>query len=173
MSATSTRPYGGIGGGYGLSRESREVSLASFECAWVSLRRCKRAAWCVSAQIAIDNGKRLLQQLASSLHLSQHVVDSAHRLFVLAVQRNFVQGRKTYIVVAACLYVVCRREKSDYLLIDFSDTLQVCVCVCECVCVCVCVCVEFRVSMQFLNFVPVADGAALARRTCIPWARAF
>ena len=77
------------------------------------------------SQIAIQNGKKLIQNLASQLFLSQHVVDSAHRLFILAVQRNFVQGRKTFIVVAACLYVVCRREKSDHLLIDFSDSLQV------------------------------------------------
>jgi transcription factor IIIB subunit 2 len=74
----------------------------------------------------------------------QHYIDSAHRLFLLAVQRNFVQvrlrivyhqhrsqvgvpwqGRKTSNVVAACLYIVCRREKSPHLLIDFSDVLQV------------------------------------------------
>ncbi len=54
------------------------------------------------------------------------MVDSAHRLYMMAVQRNFVQGRKTFVVVAACLYVVCRREKSDHLLIDFSDSLEVC-----------------------------------------------
>jgi transcription factor IIIB subunit 2 len=40
------------------------------------------------------------------------------------VSKNFVQGRKTQNVVAACLYIVCRREKSPHLLIDFSDILQ-------------------------------------------------
>ncbi len=43
---------------------------------------------------------------------------------MLAIQKNFVQGRKTANVVAACLYIVCRREKSPHLLIDFSDVLQ-------------------------------------------------
>ena len=46
------------------------------------------------------------------------------RLFTLAVQHNFVQGRKTENVCSACLYIVCRREKTPHLLIDFSDLLQ-------------------------------------------------
>lgn len=44
---------------------------------------------------------------------------------MLAVQNNFVQGRKTQHVVAACLYIVCRRDRTPHLLIDFSDVLQV------------------------------------------------
>ena len=52
-------------------------------------------------------------------------MDSAHRLFILAIQRNFIQGRKTIHVVAACLYIVCRREKSAHLLIDFAEALRV------------------------------------------------
>lgn len=46
------------------------------------------------------------------------------RLFTLAVQHNFVQGRKTENVCSACLYIVCRREKTPHLLIDFSDLLR-------------------------------------------------
>lgn len=66
-----------------------------------------------------------MQQLSSVLRLSQHVVDSAHRLFMLAVEHNFIQGRKTINVIASCIYIVCRREKSEHLLIDFADALQV------------------------------------------------
>jgi len=39
-------------------------------------------------------------------------------------QHNFIQGRKTTHVIAACLYTVCRREKTAHLLIDYSDVLQ-------------------------------------------------
>lgn len=78
-----------------------------------------------SREITINNGRKRISQLAAKLRLGQHYVDSAHRLFLLAVQRNFVQGRRTTHVVAACLYIVCRTEKSPYLLIDFSDALQV------------------------------------------------
>ena len=121
VSLSSTKAFGSSGPGFGYSKESRQVT--------------------------IDNGKRLIQQLASQLHLTQvcallvawpcgsaahavcgwgqHYVDSAHRLFILAIQRNFIQGRKTIHVVAACLYIVCRREKSAHLLIDFAEALRV------------------------------------------------
>jgi transcription factor IIIB subunit 2 len=46
-------------------------------------------------------------------------------LFTIAVEKNFVQGRRTTHVVAACLYIACRQEKSQHMLIDFSDALQV------------------------------------------------
>lgn len=105
VSATSRKAYtgGGAGraggGGYGFSRDSRETTLA--------------------------NGRRRIQEVASRLRLGGHYVDSAHRLFTIAVERNFVQGRRTVHVVAACLYIACRQEKSQHMLIDFSDALQV------------------------------------------------
>jgi transcription factor IIIB subunit 2 len=108
VSATSSKAYtgggagsGGKGGGgrYGYSRDSRETTLA--------------------------NGRRRIQDLASRLRLGTHYVDAAHRLFGIAVEKNFVQGRRTAHVVAACLYMACRQEKSQHMLIDFSDALQV------------------------------------------------
>ena len=59
------------------------------------------------------------------MRLGSHYVDSAHRLFTVAVERNFVQGRKRSHVIAACLYTSCRQEKSQHMLIDFSDALQI------------------------------------------------
>jgi transcription factor IIIB subunit 2 len=111
VSATSSKAYtggngsNGRGGGgngvgrYGFSRDSRETTLA--------------------------NGRRRIQEVASRLRLGSHYVDAAHRLFTIAVEKNFVQGRRTTHVVAACLYIACRQEKSQHMLIDFSDTLQV------------------------------------------------
>ena len=107
VSATSSKAYtgGGAGGGglrgarYGFSRDSRETTLA--------------------------NGRRKIQEIASRLRLGGHYVDAAHRLFTIAVERNFVQGRRTTHVVASCLYIACRQEKSQHMLIDFSDALQV------------------------------------------------
>jgi len=98
VSNMSTTPYRFAGaGGSGFSRESREVTIA--------------------------NGKKRIQQLAAALRLN-NFVDAAHRLFLSAVQRNFVHGRKTANVVAACLYIVCRQRNAPHLLIDFSDVLQ-------------------------------------------------
>jgi len=78
-----------------------------------------------SREQTITNGRRAIQQVADHLRLRAHHVDSAVRLFMLAVQHNFIQGRRTAHVVASCLYIVCRREKTPHLLIDFSDVLQI------------------------------------------------
>ena len=106
VGANSTRGTFGTGGAnargggqYGFSRQSRENTLAS--------------------------GKRRIQEVAALMRLGPHYVDSAHRLFTVAVERNFVQGRRRSHVIAACLYVACRQEKSQHMLIDFSDALQV------------------------------------------------
>jgi transcription factor IIIB 90 kDa subunit len=45
-------------------------------------------------------------------------------MFQLAAQRNFTTGRKTSHVAAACMYIVCRRDREPYLLLDFSDALH-------------------------------------------------
>eukprot|EP00934_Nitzschia_sp_Nitz4_P008237 Nitzschia sp. Nitz4//scaffold35_size145790//141461//143401//NITZ4_003062-RA/size145790-processed-gene-0.220-mRNA-1//1//CDS//3329549220//8227//frame0 len=102
VSATSSKAYssqGGGRGGYGFSRDSRETTLA--------------------------NGRRRITEVASRLRLGGRYIDAAHRLFTIAVEKNFVQGRRTTHVVAACLYISCRQEKSQHMLIDFSDALQV------------------------------------------------
>ena len=102
VSATSSKAYTSSGpgrGGYGFSRDSRETTLA--------------------------NGRRRIAEVASRLRLGGHYIDAAHRLFTIAVEKNFVQGRRTIHVVSACLYIACRQEKSQHMLIDFSDALQV------------------------------------------------
>ena len=43
----------------------------------------------------------------------------------MALQKNFLYGRRQLHVVAVVLYIVCRLEKSPHLLIDFSDACQV------------------------------------------------
>jgi transcription factor IIIB subunit 2 len=48
----------------------------------------------------------------------------AKRIYNLASNKKFIQGRKTRHVVAVILYTVCRIQKTRHLLIDFSDTLQ-------------------------------------------------
>ena len=77
-----------------------------------------------SREITIANGRSRIRDLCGGLRLNQHHEDFAVRLFQLAIQHNFVQGRKTENVCSACLYIVCRKEKTPHLLIDFSDLLQ-------------------------------------------------
>lgn len=100
VSSSSSKSYGNIGtSGRNYGMESRANTLA--------------------------NGKKKIRQIAGMLRLGDHYVDSAFRLFALALQRNFTHGRKAQTVIAACLYIVCRRERSPHLLIDFSDKLQI------------------------------------------------
>ena len=68
-----------------------------------------------SRQNTIDAGRRRIAQLAGYLRISPALVEAAQRNFHLAVQNDFVRGRKTQNVAAACLYIVCRREKTSRL----------------------------------------------------------
>jgi transcription factor IIIB subunit 2 len=46
-----------------------------------------------SREHTIQNGRKHIQQVADHLRLRVHHVDSAVRLFMLAVQHNFIQGQ--------------------------------------------------------------------------------
>ncbi|XP_011079122.1 transcription factor IIIB 60 kDa subunit [Sesamum indicum] len=45
--------------------------------------------------------------------------------YTIAVERNFTRGRRKELVEAACLYISCRENKKPYLLIDFSEYLNI------------------------------------------------
>ncbi|KAJ2970687.1 hypothetical protein NUW54_g12676 [Trametes sanguinea] len=80
-----------------------------------------------SREQTIANASRKIQQVATVLRLSEVVALAATRLYTLAVEHKFTKGRKSMNVVAVCLYVACRqKETRNYMLIDFSDLLQVC-----------------------------------------------
>jgi transcription factor IIIB 90 kDa subunit len=99
---SSGKPYNNASrtrGRYGFTRDSRDTTL--------------------------QNARRVIQQVSSSLRLPVHYVERAHRLYQLALQKNFLFGRRQIHVVATVLYTICRQEKSPHLLIDFSDMLQV------------------------------------------------
>jgi len=95
-----SKAYSASGIGYGFSRDSRETTLA--------------------------NGRRRIKDVAARVQLGDQYIDEAHKFFAVAVEKNFVQGRKSEHVVVSCLYTACRMEKTNrHMLIDFSDALQV------------------------------------------------
>lgn len=61
------------------------------------------------------SARRRIAQMAGTLELTAHHVDAATRLYILAIQHNFVQGRRAEVVCATCLYIACRREKTASL----------------------------------------------------------
>ena len=78
-----------------------------------------------SREQTIQNGKRRIRNVALALGIPDHVSDSAHQWFKLALTNNFVQGRRSQNVIAACLYIACRKYNTHHMLIDFSSRLQV------------------------------------------------
>ncbi|KAF9229608.1 BRF1-domain-containing protein [Gyrodon lividus] len=79
-----------------------------------------------SREQTIANASKKIQSLAAALHLSEVVALAATRLYTLAVEHKFTKGRRSVNVAAVCLYVACRqKETRNYMLIDFSDLLQV------------------------------------------------
>lgn len=78
-----------------------------------------------SREQTIQNGKRRIKNVALALGIPDHVSDSAVQWFKLGLTNNFVQGRRSQNVVAACLYIACRKHRTHHMLIDFSSRLQV------------------------------------------------
>ncbi|KAH7648043.1 transcription factor IIIb subunit [Cryptosporidium bovis] len=77
-----------------------------------------------SREHVLQRGYHNLQRIADQLRLSSSHIESAQRVFLMAVQRSFTIGRNNLHVASACLYAICRREKTPHMLIDFSDVLQ-------------------------------------------------
>jgi transcription factor IIIB subunit 2 len=70
-------------------------------------------------------GKLKIREVAASMKLSAYIEERARRHFSLCVAINFIKGRSSKRVAAACLYISCRESKTSHMLIDFSDKLRV------------------------------------------------
>lgn len=78
-----------------------------------------------SREQTLLGGKRNIRDLAAALRIPDYISDAAFGWYRLAFNQNFVQGRRSQNVIAACLYVACRKEKTHHMLIDFSSKLQI------------------------------------------------
>lgn len=78
-----------------------------------------------SREQTLLNAKKKIKRIANVMRIPDYIVESASGWFKLALVQNFVQGRRSQNVIAACLYVACRHEKTHHLLIDFSSRLQI------------------------------------------------
>ncbi|KAJ1983282.1 transcription factor TFIIIB subunit brf1 [Dimargaris verticillata] len=77
-----------------------------------------------SRERTLTNGKRAIHMLGSALKMPERYQEAAQRYFNLAVNCNFNKGRPTLNVAAVCLYIVCRQEKSGFMLMDFSELME-------------------------------------------------
>ncbi|KAL1960923.1 hypothetical protein VTO42DRAFT_5907 [Malbranchea cinnamomea] len=79
-----------------------------------------------SREITEQNGNRYIAQLCRALNIPESAQKAAGQVFKLAVGLNFIQGRRTKTVAAVCLYVACRRQDGNtVMLIDFADVLMI------------------------------------------------
>ncbi|KAG8171703.1 hypothetical protein JTE90_025037, partial [Oedothorax gibbosus] len=70
-----------------------------------------------SRAITLQNAKQNIQQLASKLQLKPHAVDTALNYYKLALTKHLTKGRKSTHVVAACVYMVCRKDGTSRILV--------------------------------------------------------
>ncbi|XP_043695410.1 transcription factor IIIB 60 kDa subunit isoform X2 [Telopea speciosissima] len=80
-----------------------------------------------SHERTLNKGRDEISDMVVSLGIGggNSIIDPAFAFYKIAVERNFTRGRRTSQVAAACLYIACRENKKAYLLIDFSDYLQI------------------------------------------------
>ena len=76
-------------------------------------------------QLTLQNGNSRISEIATCLKLPTRVAEIAERNFALAVANGFTKGKRVAVVAACCLYIVCRLEKMSFMLMDFSQVLDV------------------------------------------------
>jgi transcription factor IIIB subunit 2 len=70
-----------------------------------------------------EAARRQLIAIAAKLDIPPRDVDLSVGLFKMAVNANAVVGARSA-VLSACLYVVCRRQGTPHMVLDFSDVTK-------------------------------------------------
>lgn len=87
----------------------------------------RRAGGVSSREVTEGFGRDEIKKQTNALSLPDTTFDAAFALYKWALNdKNFIQGRRIREVASVCLYVICRREKAQkMLLIDFAELLKV------------------------------------------------
>lgn len=106
----------------------------------------------------ISTIKGIAKSIGEALGIGETQINSAIRWYNLSMQFNFTRGRKTQVVLAACLYITCREEETPHMLVDFAYILRVNV---------------FKIGSVFLKLirllnisVPLVDPSLFVPRFC-------
>ncbi|XP_042410242.1 transcription factor IIIB 90 kDa subunit-like [Zingiber officinale] len=86
---------------------------------------------------ALKRGRDEISNIVSGLRIRDEgsLISCASWFHRLAEDKEFTKGRKIPHVAVACLYLACKTCKMNYLLIDFSNYLQINVYLCAWNCV--------------------------------------
>ncbi|XP_052756540.1 transcription factor IIIB 90 kDa subunit [Galleria mellonella] len=79
-----------------------------------------------SRELTLRKAREGITTLCQQLRLNQQCIDIACNFFKMALTRHLTIGRPATHTQAACVYMTCRTERTDHLLIDISDALQIC-----------------------------------------------
>ncbi|XP_036150414.1 transcription factor IIIB 90 kDa subunit [Monomorium pharaonis] len=80
-----------------------------------------------SRGITIQNARKGITHLCLQLGLNQNCIDTSVNFYKMALNRHLTRGRKQAHNQAACVYITCRIERTEHMLIDISDILHICV----------------------------------------------
>lgn len=70
-----------------------------------------------SREITLKKARAGITQLCHQLRLNQHCIDTACNFFKMAISRNLTRGRRNTHVHAACVYLTCRTECTERILL--------------------------------------------------------
>ena len=78
-----------------------------------------------SRDVTLKKARKKIVALTQQLRLRSKHVDDSFYFYKLSLAKNLTRGRKSSLVIGACVYITCRIQGTSHLLIDFSDVLQV------------------------------------------------
>lgn len=76
-----------------------------------------------SQRPSVELARRKIYNIARQLEISGDLAELATGIYKLAVTNNAITGARNS-VLCACLYAVCRREKTSHMIYDFSDATK-------------------------------------------------
>ncbi|XP_011049304.1 PREDICTED: transcription factor IIIB 90 kDa subunit [Acromyrmex echinatior] len=80
-----------------------------------------------SRRITLQNARKGITHLCLQLGLNQNCIETSVNFYKMALCYHLTRGRKQAHNQAACVYITCRIEKTEHMLIDISDVLHICV----------------------------------------------
>eukprot|EP00796_Vickermania_ingenoplastis_P003751 gene3751-2647_t len=109
-------PRGASGSGGGMNRGAGGSAPASF-------RPTRNAMYTDASRPrpSMENARRVMSNIARELEINDDIVEMALAIYKLGVNMNVISGTRNS-VVCACLYAVCRRERTSHVIYDFAAT---------------------------------------------------
>lgn len=69
--------------------------------------------------------KNTISSICATLGLGSNFLECGYRYYRLLLPYNLSKGKSILYTLSACVYIVCREEKTPHLLIDFSNALNI------------------------------------------------